>query len=485
MYLKHKLFLVFFCIALVINNVQAQQTDYSRNNPYSSYGLGELKPLHSLRNSGMAGTGIAMSDIEYMNFINPAMLSRTRSLSHVVAAGETMVSIAKTYSVTEDEIRSLNRFAGEVREGMSLRIPTRKYTKFEAAGSGGVRFVRAGTGDYTDRFLAYQHFALLLPLTQRVTTVVGLAPYSEANYNTYYEYSLPDSTLVREINNARGSLNQLFLSIGCDITSHLSLGIQGGFIFGSFDTENFSQLRTPIDAVYANRSGQVQEMSYKAFSFKPALFYTIPIKTARDSSMLLNIGATYSFVANAFGTGSSSFENRNMFGLILSDSVVETGRISTTLPSELAVGVALQKARLWTLGADFTYTSWGGAVSATPGVQYVNSYRLSLGAEIKLLGEHGAYTPKTPALRFGVAMQRLPFMVQNSYVNDYSLSVGTSIPIGRLNPADKNQPLNKVTLALSGGSQGSVNLGPGQELYVKLSAGILITDKWFTRRKIQ
>ncbi len=486
MYLKHRLFLVLSGILLVVLNSRAQQTDYSRNNPYSSYGIGELKPLNSLRNSGMAGTGVALSDIEYLNLINPAMLSRTRSVSHIVAAGETMISIAKTYSVTEDEIRTLNRFTGEVREGMVLRIPTRKYTKFEAAGNGGIRFVQSGTGNYTDRSLAYQHFVLLFPVSQRLTSVAGLAPYSEANFNSYYEYSLPDSTTVRENNTARGGLNQLFLSLGYDVTRHLSLGVQSGFIFGSLKSENFSQLKTVIDSDYANRSGQVQEVYYKAFAFKPSVFYTIPIKTPRDSSMFFNVGATYSFVTGASGDGRTGFENRNMYGIVLSDSTVESGGVTAPFPSELAIGVALQKGRLWSVGADFAYSTWMGTSTApAQGFDYISSYRLSVGAETKLLGEYRSLTPKTPAIRIGAAVQRLPFLIQNSYVNDYSVSIGASIPVGRLNPADKNQPLNKVSLALTGGSQGSKSLGPGQEFYVRLSAGILITDKWFTRRKIQ
>lgn len=434
----------------------------------------------------MAGTGLALSDIEYLNLVNPAMLSKTRAISHVVVAGETMISIAKTYSVTEDEIRILNRFTGEVREGMVLRIPTRKYTKFEGAGSGGFRFVQSGSGNYTDRYLAYQHFVLLLPISQRLTSVIGLAPYSEADYNSYYEYSLPDSTTVRENNTARGGLNQLFLSFGYDVTRHLSLGLQSGFIFGSINSENFSQLKTAIDSEYANRSGQVQEVYHKAFAFKPSVFYTIPIKTLRDSSMFFNIGATYSFVTGTRGDGKTTFENRNIYGIVLSDSTVESGGVTTPFPSELAIGVALQKGRVWSVGADFTYSTWmSTGTNPTQGFDYINAYRLSVGAETKLLGEYRSLTPKTPVIRIGAAVQRLPFLIQNSYINDYSVSIGASIPVGRLNPADKNQPLNKVSLAITGGSQGSKSLGPGQEYYVRLSAGILITDKWFTRRRIQ
>lgn len=483
MYQKLKLFLIF---SLLNSCFAFAQVSSSLNNPYSSYGFGELRPMSSLRNSGMAGTGLAFSDKEYINFINPALLSRTRTIVHSVVAGETVVSIAKTYSVTEDEIRTLNKLSGEVTEGMQLKIPVRKYTKFEAAARGGLRNVSQAQGDYSENYLNYQHFVLLFPLGQKISTSLGITPYSTTNSGTFYEYTIPGDTTVAKVSNKKtGGLNQIFIGAGYDVSKNISVGLQGGFIFGNIKSESFNQLRSQNTAEYGDKFGTYSQVSYKAFSFKPSVFYTTALKSPGDSSLFLNLTSAFTFTSDANSSQSLSFQNRNRYDEVISDSTIQTADTEFNFPQEVSFGVALNKVNRWTIGADFIYGNWSQLNSGSTDFEYTNSYKISLGAESKFTRRGRILTPKSPAFRAGLSYAQLPYLLNGEQVKDYAFSIGTSLPVGRLNPADKNQPLTKISLALTAGLQGDENLGPGQEFYLNFNAGILINDKWFTRKRIQ
>lgn len=434
----------------------------------------------------MAGTGLAFSDKEYINFINPALLSRTRTLEHTVVEGETVVSIAKTYSVTEDEIRTLNKISGEVTEGMQVKIPVRKYTKFEAAVRGGLRNVSYADGDYSENYLNYQHFVLLFPLGQKVSTSVGITPYSTTNSGTFYEYDIAnDTTTARVSNNKTGGLNQIFVGAGYDVSKNISLGLQGGFIFGNIKSENFTQLKSQNEIEFGDKFGTFNQISYKAYSLKPSVFYTTPLKSPGDSSLFLNITSAFTFTSDANSSQSLSFQNRTIYDQVISDSTLQTTDAEFQFPKEFSVGVALNKINRWTLGADFIYGNWSQLNSGSLEFEYTNSYKISLGAESKFTRRGRILTPKTPAFRAGLSYAQLPYIINGEQVKEYAFSVGTSLPVGRLNPADKNQPLTKINLAITAGMQGDKDLGPGQEFYVNFNAGILINDKWFTRKRIQ
>lgn len=483
MYSKLKLFLFLFFLSIGLANAQVSSTT---NNPYSSFGIGELRPLQSVRNTGMGGTGMAFSDKEYLNIINPALLSRTRKVTHTVARGETILSIAKTYSVSEEEIRILNKINNEPSEGDIIKIPVRKYTKFEGAVTGGYRNVNSNVGNYSNIYVNYQHFILALPISQRLTAAIGLTPLSEAQYSAFYEYKLAnDTSILKSQIKKNGGLNHLFTSAGFDLSKNLSIGFQGGFVFGKISDEQFYQLKIADTLNFGSPFGTTTESHYTGFSFKPSFFYTTALKGSADSSLFLNIGGSLEFFSDIREKASYSFQNRNQFGLVTSDSTVTSNTKNNNLPKTLNVGIALQKPNRWTLGADVTYGDWSEIASYRPDFTYTNSYKISAGGEAKFLGKDGNITPKTPTYRFGLAVAQLPYLINGDNIYDYSLSLGASIPVSRLNPADKNQPLTKIQFAVTTGMQGNKDLAPGNEFYINLSAGVLINDKWFTRRRIQ
>jgi hypothetical protein len=483
MYSKLKLYLFLFLLSTGFAQAQVSSTT---NNPYSAFGIGELQPLQSVRNSGMAGTGMAFSDKEYLNIINPALLSRTRQTTHVVARGETIVSIAKTYSISEEEIRVLNKIVDEPSEGDLIKIPFRKYTKFEGAVSGGYRNVNSNFGNYSNKYFNYQHFILALPISQRLSAAIGLTPISETQYAANYEYTLPNGTSeVKSRTNTNGGLNHLFASAGYDVSKNLSLGFQTGLVFGKINHEQFYQFKPADTLDFGTPFGNTTETHYTGFSFKPSFFYTTSLNGSADSSLFLNIGSSLEFFSDVRGKEDHSFQNRGQFGTPSSDSTITSSTKYSNLPKTLSFGVALQKLNRWTIGGDLSYGDWSEIASYQSDFTYTNSYRISIGGEAKFLGKDGSITPKTPSYRLGMAMAQLPYLYNGSNIYDYSVSLGASIPVARLNPADKNQPLAKIQFAITTGLQGNKNLAPGREFYINLSAGVLINDKWFTRRRIQ
>lgn len=483
MYSKLKLYLFLF---LLSTGFAQAQVSSNTSNPYSGFGIGELKPLQSVRNSGMAGTGMAFTDKEYLNIINPALLSRTRQLSHKVERGETIISIAKTYSISEEEIRVLNKIVDEPSEGDIIKIPFRKYTKFEGAVQGNYRNVNSNAGNYSNNQINYQHFILALPISQRLSAAIGLTPLSETQNTSYYEYTLPNGTSqVKSQSKTNGNLNHFFAAAGYDVSRNFSIGFQTGLVFGKINNEQFYQFKPADTLDFGTPFGNTMESNYSGFSFKPSFFYTTALNGSADSSLFINLGGSLEFFSDIREKSELSHQNQGQFGSTNSDSTISSSTKYNNLPKTLNVGIALQKLNRWTIGADLSYGDWSEIASYQPDFTYTNSYKVSIGGETKFLGKDGHITPKTPSYRIGMAVAQLPYLINGSNVYDYSVSIGASIPVARLNPADKNQPLAKIQFAVTTGLQGNKDLAPGREFYINLKAGVLINDKWFTRRRIQ
>ncbi|MDP5121412.1 MAG: hypothetical protein NWQ46_07455, partial [Spirosomaceae bacterium] len=50
------------------------------NSPYSVFGLGEPASMTNVTQDAMGGTGVSFGNTFYVNFLNPAMLVKNRSI---------------------------------------------------------------------------------------------------------------------------------------------------------------------------------------------------------------------------------------------------------------------------------------------------------------------------------------------------------------------------------------------------------------------
>lgn len=484
----------FILIILLFPLVSKAQTNTKINNPYSIYGIGELQDDNPVRNTGMAGTGIAMPNSQYLNFQNPALLSRIKFISHRVEKGETVSSIAKTYSLNEEEIRRVNHnLVAEVKEEQIIRIPVRKYTFYTVGLTGGLSKLHGPTGSLKDKNVGFKYFVFGIPISQRITLAGGLKPFSMVGYNTSAKDTINQSIVGQTGNQWWGGLYQTFLASGFDLTKHLSVGLQTTFLFGRIAYNHYFKNEVYGSPYYLSKLTYSDSIFYSGLIFKPAFFYNGTIKQKGDTTLVLGIGGSYEWNPGFFRSSDKSIDSLAPYDGHYWQQPTGRSVSHPLFPNKVSLGVSLTNSHSWQFGVDFSYSFWQhsglssdtiASTSATH-IPVRNSYRVSVGTEKILTLGRKRNTPlvKRPAIRAGAAYKKLPYIISGQVINDYSFSIGASVPMGRMRQ-DKHMPLTRISFAVTAGMQGNKALEPGQYIYLKFNLGIILTDKWFTRKKI-
>jgi hypothetical protein len=197
--------------------------------------------------------------------------------------------------------------------------------------------------------------------------------------------------------------------------------------------------------------------------------------------VFFNAGATY----NWFPQMNSSVDYeyiRVMAGsnAEIIDSTLSSVKGSAIFPPSAKFGIGFDKPGRWAFGADVTYNWWSVYRNSSGTGGLLDSWNCSLGGE---------YTPvarkvlHAKTYRVGVQYQQTPMIINNTRVNDFSASIGATIPVGSRLVAG-TAILPRLNVALSYGQRGTLDNGLVRDRYVKLSLSLLINDRWFNKRKI-
>ena len=180
---------IIFLLLLFSINIAAQN---NTNSPYTRFGYGKLVDGGFGRTSAMGGIGFGFRQKNAINAANPAAYSSIDSTSFLFEFG----------------------FSGLL-------------TSFSTTTSNTYKI--AGNIDY---------FALQFPVTKWLGMSAGIIPYSFAGYN----FSTKDSMIIPSKNDSvwlknyqsfsgSGAISQVYLGLSVDLFKHLSLGINGYYIF--------------------------------------------------------------------------------------------------------------------------------------------------------------------------------------------------------------------------------------------------------------
>jgi hypothetical protein len=444
------LFLVY--LFLVSSPLLAQR--FYGNSYYSGYGLGDVVSPGNVRNLGMGGTGVSHGHLDFINTMNPALLHADRY--------------------------------------MNLDSATRRFTLFDAS------MIISGRNSATTNLsqknygVNFNYFTWSVPLTQKWTSNIGLQPLTVVNYKSTYRTPVIGSTtsdISQNTNSGLGGLYQVYWGNGIDLNKNFSAGLQLSYVFGNRTDQYSTQLIQGGSYSY-DVTVWDNKINHHTASIKPGIVYRKAfLKTKdRDSTIYLNFGSTYEFFLGGLGRQTIKIDSKDTLGNVLSSRAVSSKDMSVTFPSIFRAGLSFDKPRNWTLAADFTYTPWsnyqGYSLNNPPyNVQLGNSYTLALGGEYFLKQDISKDERKKKILRAGIAYTKTPYIINNMQLNDYSASIGASIPFGR--PRETYlRPLSKLNLALVLGQRGTTNENLVKELYFKLYFGFTISEEWFHKTKI-
>ena len=220
-------------LMLLVASIHFGQLDY--NSPYSEYGLGDFRFEGTIYNQSMGGVGVSGGNALYVNMINPAMLVRNKTMT------------------------------------------------FDIGVAGAVKRI-----DYDDNTsqkfgMNFDGVVLGFPISNKIYSAVGIAPYSSREYNFTSSDNVNDSTQVEYNYTGNGGVTKITWSTGYKFyeakrsNTFISAGLELDYLFGPVeDVASVDLSSSDYTASYYNRQ------SLSGFSFVPGLLLRKEVKVGKN-----------------------------------------------------------------------------------------------------------------------------------------------------------------------------------------------------------
>jgi hypothetical protein len=410
------------------------------NNPYSKYGLGELRNGNNTSLRGMGNITSAYSSATMANTDNPASYSSIRRTTFEVGAKMTTRTVEGTDNGTSEKYKS-------------------------------------GTAS-----VAYMNLAV--PVGKNAGMCFGFRPYSATYYyltDTIRSTSTTPSPLGDAIKSYRGEGAMNFAFVGGSAKyKGLSVGANFGFLFGDI---NKSIVLVPTDKLTYNNAYYSQFVTNSrvgGIMWKGGLQYEAKL----DSFHVLRVGGTVQLSQKI----REHFYETHLAAYNFNDTVIrdttysipeQAGKI--TMPFSYSAGIVFSRPGKWSVGVDYSATQWS---------QFSSSLNANLNAGIAAssykLGLGGEYTPDADNTRryLSRATYRLGAYYGNDYLKlqgtqllYYGFTAGFSMPFKR--------SASQLHGAIDGGMMGTTDNGLMKQSYLRVTLGVTLNDLWFVKRKYE
>jgi hypothetical protein len=470
-------FRIILIISIYFFSFPLAAQNYNGNSIYTIPGLGDFLPYGNIRNIGMGGVGISTSHPDFINNANPALLHANKHLN-------------------------LDSVGGN------------RHSVFDAAMTLSAQNSRTNKGNPTNISANFSYFSYAVPLPfssesrlhNRWTTNIGLQQFTKVSYKASYHDIVAsggagDSAIYSYSGN--GGLYQAYWGNGIDITRNLSVGLQLSYIFGGRTDESIIQFIIP--PYQQNQNLLSQKTNHNAIQVKPGIAYRKQItrkanfsereteekqviKKDPDREVYFNIGLVYDYFTAVHGKQITSLQQRDSLNRVLSLNALDTINHKINIPSVYRVGISFDKPRSWSIGTDFSYSPWTTYSGFDKTSKFTNGFTVALGGEHYLIQSDQRsrnYKDYPKIIRAGFTYTKMPFFINNTQVNDISMSLGGSVPLfGGQKRLQGSAPPTKLNFAITAGERGSKQGTLVKELYIKLYLGIIISDFWFLKSKV-
>ena len=387
--------------------------------PYSNNGLGELVSQGMPNHIGMGGLGIGAPSYWQINSINPALL-----------VNNALTTFNVGFQADMRNFRSTNTDGSD--------------------GTAGLRFLNIS-------------FPII---PAKWTSNVALLPYSTVNYDFFNDQPIAGTDLVaRNRFTGEGGLTRMDWSNGIRLRNNLAIGVKASYLFGSIRNSSESVVEgdvSPYSVVYSD------DVSYNDFALEFGGYYRHSLTKTRA----LNFGVIYSPSTTLSGVRDEVFIRR-ADALPIQTSDVETGQQADfDLPESFGFGVSFQEINRFLVGVDVELNT-GGEFSENPNL-FRRRFRMSVGGELIPNYTNVRNYFSRVNYRFGITYEQVPYIVNDRELEDFSLSLGTSLPINTVSTVD---------MAFRYGFRGTTQNNLVQENYLQVVLGVTINERWFIKRR--
>ena len=429
---NNKVFIILFFMLLFSASAFSQATT---NSPYSRYGVGILRPQYYSQSFGMGGTGIALRSDRGIGILNPASYS--------------------AIAVTTFDLGYTNN---------SLWLEDGTESQYQ-------------NNPYID------HIAFAFPIIKNTWGMsFGFLPYSNMGYD--YDEVINDSIAgaISYYSQGEGAINKAYFgngfSVNVDSTSLVAFGANAYFLFGSMEQDE--------KVIYGDLPGsfniwKVNDVSVSDFGFDFGLQYQKRFKNSNDENYKFTAGATYTLANNLNAKRTEiirSFSGSVDFGTIKDTSKLEEDVADIIqLPSEIGIGVSLEKQNKWIMAVDYKMANWGSIASNNALFDYKSNY--SLAAGIQFIPKHDGHNYlQRMAYRVGTRFSNSYIAVNDVDWSEYGITFGIGMPVRK---SGSSYP--RLNLGFEYGNRGTTDSGLIKEKFFNFNIGITINAIWFGKRK--
>jgi hypothetical protein len=455
-----------FAISLILTAYCIPATAQD-NSPYSRYGLGDLVPNTNINTRAMGGISAGYTDRFSINYNNPASYgsfqAERQQTSNKLNAGRAILDV------------------GINLESRTLREPN-NVNKFTASNA------------------IFSHVQVGVPLRQNWGLSFGLRPINRISYKLARFDRLTDPNTGQPIDSAlttnEGDGGTYLVSGGTGFLINLdkakmntlSLGINGGYLFGKKDISNRVAL---INDSLSYNAGNFQTRStYGNFHINAGLQYTKYFKRIPGQhEFLLTLGAFGNLKHDLNGRQDivrETYVYDPTTGYNRLDSVTETRDVKgvVTYPSQFTAGFMLEQRSIkkvsWSVGVDVVRQNWDEFIffgEKDPTLRSRTEIRV--GGQIRPIprGNYFSFV----AYRIGFFMGNDYLQVQQEKIPVFGTSLGLELPIRNFS-RQQIYEVSKINLAFEFIRRGNNNNLLKENMF-RLSAGFSLSDFWFIKRK--
>ena len=412
----NKIFILLFFVFISASLI-AQQS----SSPYSRFGLGDLKSQFSPVFNSLGGGGFAINDSKVINPFSPATYSSFESNSFLFSTGlnNELVNIESI-----DESQTLNN-------------------------------------------LSLSHITFGFPLTNKIGSSFGIIPYSSVGYSMQ---SRDESYNADMLYNGDGGISKVYVGGSLELLKNLSVGANASYLFGGLNRRK--KLEFDDETIFNSRSNS--QINVKGLFYEVGAIYSAQLEGDKSSVSIAFNASNNSEIKAKRSNLVETFEYSGEYEVVKDTFVNSVVKGDLILPRYTNFGVSYTRDK-WLFVFDYSTQNWSEYELLGESDSLVNSKRISGGLQ---------FTPDISSVnqfykrchyRVGIALNTTPLQINNTQLEDKSISLGLGIPI------KKNRSTYDISIIF--GQRGTTSNNLLKENYVKIGLNMTFEGIWFVKQK--
>lgn len=392
------------------------------SNPYSMYGIGELRSQTNAANAGMGNAGLGLPSGASLNVLNPASYTGLDSLNVLFEVGA---------DGQFSDFRSKGEHARASHVNLSYMALGFRINKWAAGG-------------------------------------FGLNPYANTGYEINSKAWIEGSTYQYPLDIiGSGNISRAYLSFAASPVKNLSLGVKPSFLFGKLVQTQYHDLTVVESSPISN----ITTDFFHNFFVEFGLQYTVPLKAGN-----LTVGAIYNP-----GTALETKRNhttRDDAGNTY-EYRTETNRNNFLIPAEYGLGLSFRTKERMVYALDAGVQKWSNydySDEEGANIRLQDNPYVRAGFEFTPALNPLAKYYRRMNYRLGLRYAKSYLDLRSTDQKEVCVSLGFGLPINIQNQR------SRLDISFEGGQNGTTHNKLIRENFFRVRVGFSLRDLWFQHR---